>query len=551
MQISLDKIGARRYDLCVVGSGPAGIITALEYQRLRPEASILLVEYGDGKSLRNALDDSIDNVNPANHHPPYECTNKGMGGTSKTWGGRCVLYDEIDFLPREIIGDTCTWNLQIFASVLEHTRRTAEYFDCGDPVFNLNQMADHANRRIAAGFVEGDVLDSPLERWSLPTRFGPKYAAEIAAAPNLFYVLDCQAIQLNPRSAAERDCSLEVRSVTTGETQCVLAANIVLAAGTQETTRLLLRSPAIFAHRGGAPDALGRYYQGHISGKIASVKFYNSPRDTDYGFVRDREGVYLRRRFQFPTEVLQKHNLLNTAFWLDNPLYFDPSHRSGTLSFIYLMMLMPILGKRLAPPAIAHSVTKGKANRIGSHLFNILRGLPKSVLEPASVFSQRYFGQRRLPGVFFYNPDNTYALHFHAEQVPTSEHRMELADDGETLKITYGYTEADVASVIRAHELLDAWLRKCGCGELVYWYPRAELPAAIRANSQDGVHQVGTLRMSLEPERGVVDPDLRVWGTENLYVCSSGIFPTSGQANPTFMLGAFAVRLANHLAKQG
>jgi len=46
----------------------------------------------------------------------------------------------------------------------------------------------------------------------------------------------------------------------------------------------------------------------------------------------------------------------------------------------------------------------------------------------------------------------------------------------------------------------------------------------------------------------VLDSDLKVWGTENLYVCSSSAFPTSGQANPTFFLGAFAARLAQHLA---
>jgi choline dehydrogenase-like flavoprotein len=99
--------------------------------------------------------------------------------------------------------------------------------------------------------------------------------------------------------------------------------------------------------------------------------------------------------------------------------------------------------------------------------------------------------------------------------------------------------------------LLDKWLRKCKCGELEYWFPSNELPAAIRSMSVDGLHQVGTTRISGNADDGVVDWNLRVWGASNLYACSSSVFPTSGQANPTFLLGAFAVRLAHHLSTDG
>jgi choline dehydrogenase-like flavoprotein len=150
--------------------------------------------------------------------------------------------------------------------------------------------------------------------------------------------------------------------------------------------------------------------------------------------------------------------------------------------------------------------------------------------------------------VFLYSPLNVYALHFHAEQVPVPENRMELAQNGETLNIHYRYTDKDVDSIIRTHEVLDKWLRKCNCGELVYWFPKNEMPAAIHAMSIDGLHQVGTTRIAATAENGVVDENLKVWGTTNLHVCSSSVFPTSGQANPTFFLGMFAVRLAHHLS---
>ena len=56
--------------------------------------------------------------------------------------------------------------------------------------------------------------------------------------------------------------------------------------------------------------------------------------------------------------------------------------------------------------------------------------------------------------------------------------------------------------------------------------------------------------MSASPSDGVVDQNLGVHGVPNLYVASSSTFVTSGQANSTFMVVVFALRLVDHLARQ-
>jgi choline dehydrogenase-like flavoprotein len=61
-------------------------------------------------------------------------------------------------------------------------------------------------------------------------------------------------------------------------------------------------------------------------------------------------------------------------------------------------------------------------------------------------------------------------------------------------------------------------------------------------------HQAGTTRMSEDPEDGVLTRDLAVHGYDDLYVVSSSAFVTSGQANSTFNIVLFALRLAHHLA---
>lgn len=75
--------------------------------------------------------------------------------------------------------------------------------------------------------------------------------------------------------------------------------------------------------------------------------------------------------------------------------------------------------------------------------------------------------------------------------------------------------------------------------------------AAVAASPSPSFHQMGTTRMAADAEGGVVDADLRVHGSENLYVASSSTFPRSGYSNPTLTIVALSCRLAAHLASQG
>jgi choline dehydrogenase-like flavoprotein len=60
-------------------------------------------------------------------------------------------------------------------------------------------------------------------------------------------------------------------------------------------------------------------------------------------------------------------------------------------------------------------------------------------------------------------------------------------------------------------------------------------------------HHAGTTRMHADPRQGVVDPDARVHGTDNLYITGASVFPTAGFANPTLTIVAMALRLADLL----
>lgn len=66
---------------------------------------------------------------------------------------------------------------------------------------------------------------------------------------------------------------------------------------------------------------------------------------------------------------------------------------------------------------------------------------------------------------------------------------------------------------------------------------------------RDASHQLGTTRMALKAQDGVVDSNCQVFGVNNLFIAGSSIFPTAGHANPTLTILALARRLADHLKR--
>jgi len=63
-------------------------------------------------------------------------------------------------------------------------------------------------------------------------------------------------------------------------------------------------------------------------------------------------------------------------------------------------------------------------------------------------------------------------------------------------------------------------------------------------------HHIGTCRMGDNPQTSVVDRNLRVHGTSNLFVAGSSAFVTSGCSGPTLTLTALSLRLADHVRAQ-
>lgn len=139
------------------------------------------------------------------------------------------------------------------------------------------------------------------------------------------------------------------------------------------------------------------------------------------------------------------------------------------------------------------------------------------------------------------------------EQTPRPENRVDLGERLDALgrpqlQVHWHWPEEDVAQTLRAQSLFARGLEKAGLGHVERFLEKDGSPHLERPMGSH--HLMGTTRMHADARQGVVDPQCRVFGTDNLYVAGSSVFPSGGYANPTLTLVALALRLADHLKEQ-
>ena len=556
----VDARGANvlRADVVVVGAGPAGIGLALELAALRLD--VLLIESGSRRvDHRTQSLSELASFDPDVHALAEVAVRRQLGGASAIWGGRCVPYDPVDFASRPYIDGS--WPVA-YESVARHHERACQLLQCGRPVFDAEETG-YLPDSIVPGLKNDEMRTTTLERWSLPTDFGRSYYADLKRSSTVQVVSGYTAVRLVTTAIGDAESTSKIlaRSLEGHELEVVGRA-YVIAAGGLETTRLLLASPSLSGRPVGDHSGhLGRWYMSHVEGSVATICFTTDPEKTIFGYERDVDGTFVRRRFTFRDDFLVDHELPNIAGWLANPLLADSGHGSGPLSFVYMALKSPV-GRALAPDAQRLSLTgahvpgspygpsaqsplRKHAANIGSHPVDTARFIYR-------FGTGRFAHRRKIPGFFVPQASNEYPFQYHSEHAPSYSSRVTLADVRDPLgvprlDVDLRFSESDTDGVVRAHEHWDRLLRAQRIGCLRFSDPDPN--EAVRRLAGGGFHQIGTTRMSRHARDGVVDPNLAVHGMANTYVLSSSVFPTSGQANSTFQILALAVRLAEHLGK--
>jgi choline dehydrogenase-like flavoprotein len=505
-----------RYDICIVGAGPAGISLALQFDATR--LRVCLLEAG-GASYERTTQRLFDGEVAAARYPPLRDTRVGaLGGSTNVWAGWCRPLEPLDFEER----DWCSaggWPFG-FDDLRPYYARAHEV--CGlaafeyDPAYWVGVLGQPSLLARDATFTN-QIFHAQAQN------FGHRYLPELERSKNVDLVLHAPVTGLLVERGA---CTAaEIRTLE-GHGFAIRADNFVLAAGGVENARLLLlSSESPEKAPGNAHGLVGRYFTDHPYIDPGTLVLHE--RDPlDFYRLRPvaRGASSLRGVVSLRPEVTERERLMQGAF------FFHPRYES-------------------------HGVFAGDPVKAFLQLWNKLKGraVPGAgwpyVRRAARAPHRVALALARKLAVG-HGPSYRWRLRAMFETEFRFENRITLTDEYDQLgrrraRVEWQLSENDVDNMRRVTRLLDQAFRKAGHGRIELAFP--DEPSAWRGATEGGLHHMGTTRMHVAPEHGVVDENSRVHGTSNLFVAGSSVFPSGGYANPTLTIVALALRLGDYL----
>jgi hypothetical protein len=220
------RIAEAQYDVCVCGTGPAGITTA---RQLATRGRRVLLLEGGGLSYSDASQDHYNGKNVGRTFWLATSRLRYLGGTSNHWSGLCALPQPAAFEDHDGVG-LPGWPIS-----------RDQLLECLD---EAKEVLDIAGKDLSQTKQPG--FASPwFERFggalSAPTRFFEKYGAEIRHSQNIdaFYNANLVDLTLGDDLAGVKHARIQNYN---GMTSDVSSARYVLALGGIENARILLNA---------------------------------------------------------------------------------------------------------------------------------------------------------------------------------------------------------------------------------------------------------------------------------------------------------------------
>ena len=256
MLIDLDLASKNKniksYDVCVCGSGPAGITVA---RTLAASGKRVAIFEGGGLEYTEQSQDSYKGVCHSSPGLEYwdavmSCRLRYFGGTSNHWAGMCRFFEEEDMA--RVMNGLPAWPIS--------RSEVFKYFDGAKEILDLPQDAfSEKNKWGGTNFV------SYLPSFSPPTRFKSKYYQELKDSKliDVYINANLTDIQLDGNFDHVKYLEISNNKLTKFKFS---GTRYVLAMGSIENARMLLAfNSQIPAGIGNDHDMVGRCFMEHLN----------------------------------------------------------------------------------------------------------------------------------------------------------------------------------------------------------------------------------------------------------------------------------------------
>lgn len=502
---------ARNADILVVGAGAVGIPLAILLARRGLRVTLL-----EGGPARPPANYTAANTGPSTGRAHLGLTAgrmKALGGTTRLWGGQLVPFSRAD-IERPAFAGQPRWPFT-YEEYLGHV--AAVYDLLGIPAEARDPGAVWS-RLTGAPAAFGAALEVGMNLWLPQPDFAKLFAAELAAPGGLAVIPQAEVVRLEfSRPGVVGTVHTRRGAFTAGQ--------VVLACGTIEIARLLLRTAALEPASGFAGNRhLGRWFMDHLHGVIGEVTGADPQAIGNLFDHVHHHGLRFGVKLRLSDEARAMQGLCNGVATLNPRMGL----RQGVTELFALFKRL--LGGNASPgAALRHTAVMARIT------------LP---------LAWRYLIRRRSSLAF----STGVAIGVEFEQIPSDRSFIFLdpAEPPEHARagIHWEPEGTEMATVQAIGEALSAEFSARRLGQ-VRLDPRALAGDRTFLDScHDAYHQMGGARLADSAENGVVDQDLKVFGTRNLHIAGAAVFPSGSFANPTLTALALTHRLANHLAPE-
>lgn len=278
-QLQIESFRDEMFDVCIVGSGPAGMSLALKLAE--KGWKIGLFEAGGLEPTPQSTRVYSGKNIGLDYYPLDAVRLRFFGGTSNHWEGMCRQLEDFDFEP--VPNDRLSgWpirkpDIEAYATETE-------------------KILDIAPARPIHDLFHGDsgALVPIRFRWSKPTRFGKKYKDAISASHNIQAFLNANLVDLELSGDSRRVVNAVFRSYSRPQPFVVRAKHFALCLGGLENPRFLLNANRQLTHGiGNQNDLVGRYFCEHTTFHLGQMLLASQAQQ---GYP---QGVFFRPKREF------------------------------------------------------------------------------------------------------------------------------------------------------------------------------------------------------------------------------------------------------------
>ncbi len=485
-------------DICIVGSGPAGLSLFSEFQN--DNIKIIILESGK--------------INPSSYH---QNLNEGysigprslnlvssrlrcFGGAGKLWAGVCRPMDNYDFEKNHF--QYSGWPIN-YQNIVKYYKKASELFNLNYEIFSSEKyqkqtkLGSRFNEFTRKGALINGVTYQRVNTFDRDLT--NKFQEKLFLSSNFHLITN--ATVTNMMQMKKGKISHLVATSQSGRTIEVSAKRFILCAGAIENARILLYSN-LYKEVKNNPY-IGSCFMSHPAFKEAGTLITDKDNPKCEYHEDDLRGDF---GFEVNPVERKKNKILRHNIHLSEARNFEFTQKKENASSVIMKNL------------------------------HILKNFTDKV-------SCKFLGGEI--GSKYWNLDIAI------EQEPRTDNFIKLSDNFDSLgkrKIEVFWDSVNNLEMRTVSEAVKTVGRESvlsGLGICEFSEPHVNKEIFKQDDAIN--HHIGTTRMAKSKDSGVVDLNLRCFGLDNLFITGSSVFPTSSIVNPTFTIVALSLRLGEYL----